>query len=179
MANSVESDQTPHSFNPSQDSLLRLVPAGTWRKYNVASTSMQRCIDVEATLYLHDVNTTSPQRWRKYNVASTSMQRHDVASTLRRRCIYVMCLPGSVWILKALRYHTHPSLSVHAPLRRTALPACIPPGISIVKGTPWKIQYSRLSLSRSPTLWNTSKYPYHDISDLKNLGTNKSYNQIS
>ena len=33
--------------------------------------------------------------WRKYNVASTSMQRHDVASTLRRRCIYVMCLPGS------------------------------------------------------------------------------------
>ena len=32
--------------------------------------------------------------WRKYNVASTSMQRHDVASTLRRRCIYVMCLPG-------------------------------------------------------------------------------------
>ena len=32
--------------------------------------------------------------WRKYNVASTSMQRHDVASTLRRRYIYVMCLPG-------------------------------------------------------------------------------------
>ena len=31
--------------------------------------------------------------WRKYNVASTSMQRHDVASTLRRRYIYVMCLP--------------------------------------------------------------------------------------
>ena len=32
--------------------------------------------------------------WRKYNVTSTSMHRHDVASTLRRRCIYVMCLPG-------------------------------------------------------------------------------------
>ena len=30
--------------------------------------------------------------WRKYNVASTSMQRHDVASTLRRRYIYVMCI---------------------------------------------------------------------------------------
>ena len=31
-------------------------PAGTWRKYNVASTSMQRrCIDLEATLYLHHV----------------------------------------------------------------------------------------------------------------------------
>ena len=28
--------------------------------------------------------------WRKYNVASTLMQRHDVASTLRRRYIYVM-----------------------------------------------------------------------------------------
>ena len=36
--------------------------------------------------------------WRKYNFASTSMQRHDVASTLRRRCIYVMCLPGSLVI---------------------------------------------------------------------------------
>ena len=34
--------------------------------------------------------------WRKYNVASTSMQRHDVTSTLRRRYIYVMCLPGSM-----------------------------------------------------------------------------------
>ena len=39
------------------------IPAGTWRKYNVASTSMQRhvdatswrCIDVEATLYLRHV----------------------------------------------------------------------------------------------------------------------------
>ena len=33
--------------------------------------------------------------WRKYNVATTSMQRHDVASTLRRRYIYVMCPLGS------------------------------------------------------------------------------------
>ena len=32
--------------------------------------------------------------WRLYNVASTSMQRHDVASTLRRRCINVMCPLG-------------------------------------------------------------------------------------
>ena len=32
--------------------------------------------------------------WRLYNVASTSMQRHDVASTLRRRCINVMCSLG-------------------------------------------------------------------------------------
>ena len=32
--------------------------------------------------------------WRLYNVGLTSMQRHDVASTLRRRCINVMCLLG-------------------------------------------------------------------------------------
>ena len=32
--------------------------------------------------------------WRLYNVVSTSMQRHDVASTLRQRCIAVMCLLG-------------------------------------------------------------------------------------
>ena len=32
--------------------------------------------------------------WRKYNVTSTSMQRRDVASTLRRRYIYVMCPLG-------------------------------------------------------------------------------------
>ena len=36
--------------------------------------------------------------WRKYNVASTSMQRHDVASTLRRRYIYVMYPLGIVFI---------------------------------------------------------------------------------
>ena len=33
--------------------------------------------------------------WRLYNVASISMQRRDVASTLRRRCINVMCSLGS------------------------------------------------------------------------------------
>ena len=31
---------------------------------------------------------------RTHDVNITSMQRHDVASTLRRRYIYVMCLPG-------------------------------------------------------------------------------------
>ena len=37
--------------------------------------------------------------WRKYNVASTSMQRHNVASTLRRRYIYVKCPLGCVsWL---------------------------------------------------------------------------------
>ena len=33
--------------------------------------------------------------WRLYNVGSTSMQRHDVASTLRRHCINVICPLGS------------------------------------------------------------------------------------
>ena len=33
--------------------------------------------------------------WHLYNVASTSMQRHDVESTLRRRCINVMCPLGA------------------------------------------------------------------------------------
>ena len=37
--------------------------------------------------------------WGKYNVTSTSMQCHDVASTLRWRYIYVMCLLGSGHIL--------------------------------------------------------------------------------
>ena len=34
--------------------------------------------------------------WRLYNVVSTSMQRHDVASTLSRRCINVRCPLGNV-----------------------------------------------------------------------------------
>ena len=32
--------------------------------------------------------------WRLYNVAPTSMQRHDIASTLRRRCLNVACPMG-------------------------------------------------------------------------------------
>ena len=40
-------------------------------------------IGVEPPQQAHDVNTTSPQR-------------HDVASTLNRRCINVMCPPGQV-----------------------------------------------------------------------------------
>ena len=35
--------------------------------------------------------------WRLYNVASTPMQLHNVASTLRRRCIDVMCPLGSIF----------------------------------------------------------------------------------
>ena len=36
--------------------------------------------------------------WRLYNVGSTSMQSHDVASTLRRRCINVMYLLAPVFL---------------------------------------------------------------------------------
>ena len=45
--------------------------------------------------------------WRLYNVASTSMQRHDVASTLRRRCLNVMC-PLGMKIM--IRHHFLPCL---------------------------------------------------------------------
>ena len=84
----------------------------TWRKYNVASTSMQRH-DVASTLrwrYIHvmrrwgdvifmahDVNITSPQR--RCNLMTLHRRWVDViftswhASTLRRRYIYVMCVP--------------------------------------------------------------------------------------
>ena len=37
-----------------------------------------------------------PPPQRAHDVNITSPQRHDVASTLRRRCIYVMCLPGLI-----------------------------------------------------------------------------------
>ena len=50
-------------------------------------------------------NTNPEGTWRLYNVVSTSMQRHDVASTLRRHCIDVMCLLGNnqIFRLKAER----------------------------------------------------------------------------
>ena len=38
--------------------------------------------------------------WREYNVVSTSMQRHDVALTLRQRCINAMCPLG--WFLSCV-----------------------------------------------------------------------------
>ena len=63
---------------------------------------LSRNLDLEVNLpniYVYidnkDVHILFPAgTWRKYNVASTLMQRHDVASTLRRRYIFVMCLPG-------------------------------------------------------------------------------------
>ena len=55
--------------------------------------------------YDYSIYTKYSQRSHLYNVISTSMQRHDVASTLRRRCIDVMCLLG----LNILTpYHTCP-----------------------------------------------------------------------
>ena len=45
-----------------------------------------------------DWQGTHPEgTWRLYNVASTSMQSQDVASTLRRRCMNVMCPLGSAY----------------------------------------------------------------------------------
>ena len=70
--------------------LSSINPAGTWHKYNVASTSMQRPDDASTLRRRYII-------WRKYNVASTSegkQKRHDVASTLRRRYNFVMCPLG-------------------------------------------------------------------------------------
>ena len=96
-----------------------IIPNGTKQKTNVDARQA------------HDVNITSPQRrcnvmtlhrrwgdviftWRKYNVASTSMQRHDVASTLRRRYIYVMCIDVEATLY--LRY-VH-DVNITSPQRR-------------------------------------------------------------
>ena len=46
-------------------------------------------------IYAHGPYSPASTR-RLNNVVSTSMQRHDVASTLRRRCIDVMCLLGGL-----------------------------------------------------------------------------------
>ena len=43
---------------------------------------------------------------RLYNVLSTSMQRHDVASTLRRRCVNVMCALGECRELYLIHIHS-------------------------------------------------------------------------
>ena len=76
---------------------LNYILAGTWRLYNVASTSMlrhmtlfQRCIDVDATSY--NVASTSIRHMTLYNVASTSMQRIDVEATLYKRHVPVRIL---------------------------------------------------------------------------------------
>ena len=82
-------------------SVHRYVPAGTWRKYNVASTSMQR----------HDA-------WRKYNVASTSMQRHDVASTLRRGYDVASTLRRGYDVASTLRRRYIYVVNITSPQRR-------------------------------------------------------------
>ena len=43
--------------------------------------------------------------WRLYNVGSTSMQRHDIASTLRWRCINVMCPLGRLFMVRQTHYN--------------------------------------------------------------------------
>ena len=55
--------------------------------YYLSTTAYLSVITPSVRLYPADT-------LRLYNVASTSMQRHDVASTLRRRCINVMCPLG-------------------------------------------------------------------------------------
>ena len=78
--------------------------------------------------------------WRLYNVGSTSMQRHDVASTLSRRCINVMCLLGSmvaslksylpitatIWYPKIPFYHIFNLFTIVTSLQWSVL--CFPKG---------------------------------------------------
>ena len=54
-----------------------------------------KIIVINLSHYVVSTAITPAGTWRLYNVGSTSMQRHDVASTLRRRCIYVICLLGT------------------------------------------------------------------------------------
>ena len=64
-------------------------------------------------------NTYPASTWRLYTVVSTSMQRHDVASTLRQRCIDVMCLLGRVsTIIWSNRPPSHSEIILDSPLRR-------------------------------------------------------------
>ena len=51
------------------------------------------------------VEESQADTWRLYNVVSTSMQRQDVASTLKRRCIDVMCLLGQLNVNGKHIYH--------------------------------------------------------------------------
>ena len=77
---------------PKGSNLCRQVsPAGTWRQYNVASTSMQRwlCIDVEPTLYDHHVLAGDTPSMtliqRRLNVDATLWRCIDVEPTLYDR----------------------------------------------------------------------------------------------
>ena len=72
-----------------------------WRKFkkppkpHPLTPDFERNGDFELTGVLLTFCMAHPaDTWRLKNVASTSMQRHDVASTLRRRCINVMCPLG-------------------------------------------------------------------------------------
>ena len=58
------------------------------------SVYLNRRVYVMEIMQEHTLRNIPAGTGRLYNVGSTSMQRHDVASTLRRRCINVMCPLG-------------------------------------------------------------------------------------
>ena len=81
-------------LKPSRRVIILKLLTNEWN-YNVflyedCTLGVSDLLTVPLTIYVYSPAGT----WRKYNVASTSMQRHDVASTLRRRYIYVMCPLG-------------------------------------------------------------------------------------
>ena len=57
-----------------------------------------------AMLILSSLATLNLVGTQRYNVVSMSMQRHDVASTLMRRCINVMCPLGRLQISNVFRW---------------------------------------------------------------------------
>ena len=103
-------ENVPSDLAPSEDSNQPMHPRSLIRVFGVRTKRSlppclskictgifcSDCANSQAGLNLRWAPMSDPAgTWRKYNVASTSMQRHDVASTLRRRYIYVMCPLGS------------------------------------------------------------------------------------
>ena len=68
----------------------------------VTSTLMQRCNDVDATLYKrHDCIYIDAALYKCYDVDATLYKRHNFASTLMQRCINVM-----MWMLSYINVIT-------------------------------------------------------------------------
>ena len=182
---------------------ISCAPAGTWRLYNVALTSMQR----------HDVIHYI-----------TSKQRRDIVLTLMLRCISAMWLlcvsvlqddwtTHTTWTLTRLGHnfdnsfpllqqvalficictvHCHQDsiylyhgyynileycLSFRAGWAKFIMPKCFQRTLPSGASAGYIVQ-STLVISNSKGLWNTSRYPYLDISDLENWGKNNLINHI-
>ena len=82
----ITSPVTATFVNPLSDGLQ-------YNKPLYSTTTLQRLV---LCFHKSDCCRHSAGTWHLHKVASTSMQRHDVASTLRRLCVNVMCPLGSL-----------------------------------------------------------------------------------